>query len=179
MLGHRVDRCALILIVLGLALGPGLNFAAYVVRLRDLRWCQRERGILLYHLFWSAALSVLALVAALALGSSGAWAAALAAVSCQGIYSLSFLEAWSLTQGSHSIGILASAASAPGGVPREGLIASHVHIGDEKKAYRLIVVESLGLVRLEGERVALTRRGRWFAAFLALLHWIAKLDEAQ
>ncbi|MFI4987422.1 MAG: hypothetical protein ACHQF3_08265 [Alphaproteobacteria bacterium] len=156
---------------------PALHFIAYALCLREWGVFQTERGIFLYHFAAGAALTLIALVAAATLASSAAWATAVSAIACQGIYSLSFLEVWSLTQGSNSIGILATAAAA-GGMPRERLIASHVRIGDEKKAYRLVVVERLGLVRIEGGRVSVTGLGGLLAAFLAGLHWLAKLGEA-
>jgi hypothetical protein len=108
------------------AFGIGLvylvaHFVLYVFPLRQKAFFQSERGIFLYHL----ASAVLFSVAALALWkvefNDAGLATALALIAAHGIYSISFLELWSLAQGSYSIAIIAGAAS-QGAVSREYLI---------------------------------------------------------
>ena len=82
----------------------GLHLLVYRTVLRD-RWpCfGTERGIFLYHTasFLAANLTVIGL------GLEGSWPIWLAfMIGTHGIYSLSFLELWSLAQGSYSLALL-------------------------------------------------------------------------
>jgi hypothetical protein len=142
-----------------------INLAVYSALRGRLACFGSERGILLYQ-----ALSVVVLIAG-CLGcllidpSAPALAGLIAAIALHGIYSLSFLELWSLAEGSYSLSILEHIEQ----TTRHGT-AIDVHrleaLGGSKKAQRLTGLERLGLVRFTNDQVALTHRGRKVADVL-------------
>src|SRR5262249_7478200 len=84
----------------------GIHLAVYLVTVRGIVLCQQEKWILLYHV---------GLAGAVTLANSMAWWWAVGnsslsdvcgSLALNGIYSLSFLELWSLAQGSYSLQIL-------------------------------------------------------------------------
>jgi hypothetical protein len=126
------------------------NGLSYGLVLRRMRVFGSERGIFL---FQSCSFSMLVCITALIsihslpLSTSGLFI--LSAVSLHGIYSLSFLEVWSLSEGSYSISILRHIISTNGKVGFEDL----EHLGaiairkDENRHSGLC---SLGLIRKTG-----------------------------
>src|SRR5204863_6667806 len=95
-------------------------------------------------------------------------------VSLHGLYSMSFLELWSLSQGGYSLQILdlierSEAAGAP------VAFAALCDIGASKRAGRLGGIERLGLVQRDGNRVSLTGPGWTVASVLAAFAWAANL----
>jgi len=90
-------------------------------------------------------------------------AGAVMIVGLQGIYSLSFLELWSLAQGGYSLRILMD-WEATGRTPDwTGL----QRIGAAKKANRLASLQRLSLLLTHQSNFSLSRRGRLVAAALA------------
>jgi hypothetical protein len=85
-------------------------------------------------------------------------------VSLQGIYSLSFLELWSLTQGGYSLTILKKVQES-GGVASAADLASLGQIGAGKQTGRLQGLEKLHLLQSRQNQIAITPLGK-FAAFL-------------
>src|SRR5438093_12043221 len=82
------------------------HFLIYLIVLRNTRLFRSERVIFLYH-FIPAVIMALAVVGlSIVLSSEEMLASAVLVISLQGIYSLSFLELWSLAHGSYSISIL-------------------------------------------------------------------------
>jgi len=124
-----------------------------------------ERTIFLYH-FLSWIISV---------GGAGAWglctqglpAAGALTVLCgslHGIYSLSFLELWSLSQGSYSLSILTAVerdSTLESLRPDAALLGA---IGQQKRAARLVSLQRLGLLNA---REAVTPPGRLAAALIS------------
>ena len=98
-------------------------------------------------------------------------AAAVALVATHGIYSISFLELWSLSEGSYSIGILNELASGPAR-SKAALIDARSQIGSTKKANRLQILSRFGIVIGEEDCWRLTTRGRYLASFLQALNWL-------
>lgn len=149
-----------------------VHLAAYVVWLRRLAPLRTEKGIFLYH-FGSAALTGLLAVAAAFMDPSGfGIAGCVLVLSVHGIYSLSFLELWSLAQGGYSLSIIADIAhaEASGTEPNFSGLAA---IGAAKQADRVAALERLGLISRVGERLSLTTRGSAIAATLhALRRWV-------
>ena len=98
--------------LLAIAAYLAAHFAAYVVVLRHRAGLRSEKGIFLYH-FASAVFAGLAGVAFAVLEPDRFGLSGLVLVlSLHGIYSLSFLELWSLAQGGYSLSIIASVAQA-------------------------------------------------------------------
>ena len=98
--------------LLAIAAYLAAHFATYVVALRHWAALRSEKGIFLYH-FGSAVFVGLAGVTFAVLEPDRFGLSGLVLVlSLHGIYSLSFLELWSLAQGGYSLSIIASVAQA-------------------------------------------------------------------
>lgn len=153
------------------------HLAVYVAGLRRLTPLCTEKGIFLYH-FGSAVITGLAALAAalidpLEFGLAGF----VIVLSVHGIYSLSFLELWSLAQGGYSLSIIAGIAhaEATGTEPDFSGLAA---IGAAKQADRVAALERMGLISRSGERISLMPRGRAIAAVLhALRRWVDPGDK--
>jgi hypothetical protein len=148
------------------------HFLAYVVFLRHAARLRTEQGIFFYH-FASAVLTGLAgLTAAVAELDGFGFVGLVLVLSVHGIYSLSFLELWSLAQGGYSLSVLRSIerAEASGAEPD----FSHLErIGETKQRERLAGLEQLGLIATNDNQAALTDRGGAIATLLrGLLRWI-------
>jgi hypothetical protein len=162
---------------LGFSLGwVGLHLLLYVLVLRHMRAFSRERVIFLYHLASTLGL-VLALLGWIALAPLPSWLAGLVgAFALHSIYSISFLELWSLAEGGYSLAILTRIEALRAvGAPVD-LAALH-EIGGSKKGSRLRGLQGMGLVEERTERLELTSFGRLVAAVLALLAWSANLKQ--
>ena len=154
-----------------------VHLAAYVAWLRRLALLRTEKGIFLYH-FGSAVLTGLFAVAAAfsdpaEFGLSGC----VLVLSVHGIYSLSFLELWSLAQGGYSLSIIAGIvrAEASGAEPDFSGLAA---IGVAKQADRVAALERLGLISRSAESISLTARGSAIAAVLhALRRWVDPAEQ--
>jgi len=146
------------------------HFACYWVIVRRRKGLVSERFILLYHLVPATVFGLVALGIAFAVGGEGPAAAALAAIFAHGIYSLTFLELWTLSQISYSREVLALAATVTG-TTRDAAIRELAGIGDRKKAGRLESLEKLGLVRQNSDTFRLTCSGRLVSLFLSCLRW--------
>ena len=150
------------------------HFLAYLW-LRRLAALRTEKGIFLYHLVPALVMSAIALIAALenpAFGLAGL-AALLAA---QGLYSLSFLELWTLAQGGYSLSIIAEVVRAEAaGTPPD--LAGLAAIGEAKQSDRVSALRAMGLVQDASDRIELTPRGRAVAfALHALRRWVDPAD---
>jgi hypothetical protein len=145
-----------------------VHLVVYVIWYRHVPKLRTEAAILAYHvLSYGFLLGVLTLAGAM-LGQPG-WIAALFAGGLHGIYSLSFLELWSLTQGSYSLGILARIAQ-NGGQASGQELATLQGIGATKQAERRGALHRLGLTQLDG---APTFRGRLAAVPLRAILWLS------
>jgi hypothetical protein len=112
-----------------------------------------ERGIFLYHL-----LSFLLMAAILPWLSEDMALSLMLAVGLHGLYSLSFLEVWSLTQGSYSLSLIEIIHRSPAARPET--ITASITIGAEKTQGRTEDLAKMGLVRHEGTTVKLTAIGK-------------------
>jgi hypothetical protein len=157
----------------------GLSYLAahvllYFSVLRNRRFFQSERGIFLYHFFSATVFTCVALGAVLAYFSDAIVAVAIGLIAVHCIYSISFLELWSLAEGSYSMSILTGIASR-GTLPRKILIEAFAGIGDAKKDNRLAVLSEMSLARHEGNHWRLTACGRLLADALSLLCRLAAI----
>jgi hypothetical protein len=147
------------------------HFALYCVVLRHNTSVSSERGILLYHVKSAILLGLTGVVFVLAApDTSLALAAFAAGAACQGIYSLSFLELWTLSQISYSREVLSLATREK--LTRPEVVLRLAAVGDRKKADRLGALIGLGLVRQQGETWVLSRRGLGAALLLKSLLWL-------
>ena len=153
-----------------------MHFVAYLLIFRHTDTFRSERAIFLYHFVPAVVTSLLVLAVSVVGFSENTFAAAVLVISLQGIYSLSFLELWSLAQGGYSISILISvdAASRGGIAPDFSALES---IGASKRAGRLDDLQGLGLIRRRDGMVTLTAIGIVVANFFALLAWLADVKQ--
>jgi hypothetical protein len=166
----------------GVALAIGMSYLAlhvllYVFVLRGRPLVQSERGIFLYHFASAAVFTLVALCVAVTYLSDAAFATAVGLSAIHGIYSLSFLELWTLAEGSYSMSILTGIAS-QGRLSRSTLIGAFARIGDAKKDDRLSVLSKLSLARRDGNHWRLSARGRVVANLVNLLIWLAAIKKS-
>ena len=144
----------------------GTHFLLYVVRFRHSKLAASERAIFLFHFFSAFALGVASAVIVFAFPSEDVVAAAFACVSAHGIYSLTFLELWTLAQISYSRDVLLRAR---GSDLDEAAIAALASVGEAKRVARLNALSKSGLVRREGAKWSLTAKGRFGALILRVI----------
>ena len=143
-----------------------INLALYIALRRRITWLTSEQGILLYQALSSAVLIVVGFAVVSMDPSVRVMAGLVAATALHGIYSLSFLELWSLAEGSYSLSILEhieQATRQDQAVDVNGLES----LGGSKNEQRLGSLERLGLIRGTADQVTLTHRGRRVARVLA------------
>jgi hypothetical protein len=153
-----------------------LHFLLYVLVLRGRPLVQSERGIFLYHFGSAAVFTLVAFCLAVSYFSDAAIASAIGLSALHGIYSLSFLELWTLAEGSYSMSILTGIDS-QGMLSRNALIDAFARIGDAKKGNRLSVLSNLSLGRREGSYWRLSARGQLLAILLNALVWLAAIKK--
>jgi hypothetical protein len=140
------------------------HFLLYALLLRQCRAFQTERGIFLYH--FVPAVVLLVVVGSRSVTSPGeSFEEGVLVVALQGIYSLSFLELWSLSQGGYSIRILNAIESAREAGTEPDAQCWH-DFGKGKTSLRLPGLEKLGMVRRRGDVWELTGAGTGVAACL-------------
>lgn len=97
-------------------------------------------------------------------------------MSLHGIYSLSFLELWSLAQGGYSLNILEYIHS-KGEVGVEADLSQLKQIGSFKKANRIDSLQRLKLIRHQEEQLSLTQFGLFTIFFLRSIAWLVNLKK--
>jgi hypothetical protein len=151
------------------------NFLAYTVVFRLIPFFRTELGILLAHVV-SFVVLVSLVTAQAVLGSDGlriVLPQIALAFSLHGIYSLSFLELWSLTQGSYSLSILELVAGARHPVSLQ-VIEPLCAIGPVKRTSRNSNLISLRLLRDTGDgKTRLTPAGHVCATGIRWLLWFS------
>lgn len=152
------------------------HFLAYGLVFRHIRYFQTETGIFRLHA-WSFFIIELALVTLRLcpiLGNTQIGAPLfIFAGSLHGIYSLSFLELWSLTEGSFSLSIINHVAQAKGTCSLQSLVPLS-SIGAQKTSSRVSSLTSAGLLRPKsGAGSELTRFGAFAALCIRLLLWFS------
>jgi len=165
----------------GVTVATGLSYLAlhlllYIFVFRGRSLVQSEQGILLYHVV-SFAVFILAAFSTVAIHfSETALAIAIGLSAIHGIYSLSFLELWTLAEGSYSMSILTGIES-QGTLARTRLIDAFARIGDAKKGDRLSTLSNLSLADRCGDYWQLSARGRLVAYLVNFLVWLAALKK--
>lgn len=87
------------------------------------------------------------------------------------IYSISFLEIWSFSQGSYSSQIIRNIAKNPG-ITAQQAIALMSHIGNSKRLERVVALQRLRLIK-DQEEISLTPAGRCVSNFILGICWLA------
>ena len=151
-----------------------LHFLAYVLILRKLALFGLEKSIFLYHVISAFLFFCAVLLSMLRDASQEHIVVAVAVICLHGIYSLTFLELWTLSQISFSREVLIRIAK-QGSLKMSPPPADLVQIGESKKAGRLDVMLQLNLIEREDSHFHLTRRGRLVSAALATIAWLANL----
>jgi hypothetical protein len=154
-----------------------IHALVYVLWGRKSAYFTAESHIFLFHALPGVVVTAIAGSAWLLAPSQDSFAAFVFVVSLQGIYSISFLELWSLAQGGYSISILGeiARAQANGVTPDLDALGS---IGMDKQRGRLDGLARLGLLSLSGDgRHGLTRRGRLVASAIAAIRRTANLRD--
>lgn len=151
-----------------------VHLALFVFIFRHQPRFQTEGGVLLLHIVSAAAL-VSILFVRFALGpNEEKFALAVAAGAAHGIYSLSFLEIWALSDGGYSLRVLYEVV-VRGKSTLPELEAAFTVMSGRKKQGRLDSLLKLGLVNKEGNGYSLTSRGKVVAKFIAVLGHLAQL----
>lgn len=146
-----------------------MHFNFYCFHGRYNKWLCTEKGIFLYHFISFVSVGLLTPIILFRLyGLENIFQIGLSAIALHGIYSLSFLELWSLAQGSFSISVLRSNANKL--TSQNEVIANLTKIGDDKFVARLNSLQELGLLEKSNSRViSLTTKGRLVAIFLGFV----------
>lgn len=157
---------------LAIATYLAVHFAGYVLVLRNRAGLRSEKGIFLYHLASAVLAGLAALAFAVLEPDAFGFAGVVLVLSLHGIYSVSFLELWSLAQGGYSLSILAGVLQAEAS-GKEPDFAGLAAIGRAKQAGRVAALERLGLVSGTEGRIALTAHGGRIAFLLhAVRSWV-------
>lgn len=148
------------------------HFSLYFLSLRHKSWLGNERGILLFHVYSASLLVFIAFATFLAFPTTQFVAAAIAGIFAHGIYSLTFLELWSLSQISYSQEVLIRASFK--GLDKQA-IEELVEIGENKRKDRLTGLERSGLIQLSENYWKLTLLGKLVAMCLKLVQLIPNM----
>ena len=153
-----------------------LHFFTYVFVLRKLEIFELEKSIFLYHVIPAFLFCCAVLFSLVANTSEQYIAVAVALICVHGIYSLTFLELWTLSQISFSREVLIHVAK-HGSLETAPPPRDLVQIGESKRSGRLDVMLRLRLIEQEDDHFHLTRRGRLVGSALATIAWLANLRE--
>ena len=150
------------------------HLGAYIAVFRGWPTFGRESTIFQYHFVSFCLMCVASLIGLAASGLQLSTALALTAVgvAAHAIYSISFLELWSLAEGGYSLNVLRHADSA-GAIDVQALAA----VGTSKKDNRIRGLVRLGLACETDGRFELTGRGRLVATLLRAVAWPANLRQ--
>ena len=131
---------------------------------------RQERGIFLYHAVFFILGVVGATVASIVVDGTLDIRAPIIVAALQGVYSMTFLEAWSLSEGSYSYSILRQINS--DGMPDTTSLET---IGAGKRIARSDGLIKLGLLDRSEDEIAITTRGRITAQLLVFALWLINL----
>ncbi len=153
------------------------HLSLYVAYLRRKRRLSSERGIFQYHFLSGCTFSLLLLALSAIYPTPHTFAVAAGLIALHGIYSMTFLEFWSLTQGSYSIQIMRKVRLSDA-LPTAVAIRELSLIGEQKRQERLQALLDLGLLRQESERLVPTSTGHLAARGLRMLLYFTNYQES-
>jgi hypothetical protein len=160
--------------VTGLFCYLGIHFLAFVLVFRHQELFRQERVLFLYHAVPAVLGAACVLAVSLLEARQSLLAEAVLVISLQGIYSLSFLELWSLTEGGYSLHILRRFKIGGGTMSPADMVVLE-QIGADKRGSRLAALIRLGLIGFDGDGYRLTRRGRMLSGSFAFLFHLVNL----
>lgn len=137
--------------------GIGTFFFLHVVLLKH--YLASEARIFIFHVAIFLFLPMLSLIVALRLGLQVLPLDVLTLYGLSAIYSLSFLELWSLSEGGYSLQILAAINSGSSG----DLLSQASVVGQTKQTARIEGLIRLGLVCRCDDRLVITTKGNLVA----------------
>jgi hypothetical protein len=143
-----------------------VHLGLYIFVLRHRAEFGQEATIFGYHFCSAILVSVVSLGSWIVFPNTVQVAAAIAAICIHGIYSTSFLELWSLSEGGYSLSILrlVNKARAEGRALDRGAL---VALGETKKGNRVEGLVKLRLAHQSTDLLVLTAFGRLTAAVFA------------
>jgi hypothetical protein len=150
------------------------HFAAYLLFFRHRGRLSTERSVFRYHFVSACLLSLAAILGVIRNPGDAAIATAIGVIFAHGIYSLSFLELWTLSQISYSREILLL-AKLRGQFAKNAPPPELTRVGDSKKNDRFESLCRLKLLRHDGEVIKLTLPGRLIGNTLRAIAWLAHL----
>ncbi len=143
-----------------------MHLLTYILYGRHSSILKNERGIFLFH-FISFVVFIICFAATSYLANqSESLYIATAGIALHGIYSLSFLELWSLSQGGYSISILRLSPITTDN--EDGSLQKLEEIGNLKFSDRLKSLENLGMLKRNNNEIIVTTVGAIFTGLLKL-----------
>ncbi len=167
---HFSEREAMTWIIIGSYIA--VHFLLYTLIFRHRAFFWSEWGILLFLLVPAAILVILAFASFLWQPSFESLALFVSAFAACGIYTLSFLECWLLSEGGYSLRILSELVRSGTATPAE-LEMQFIDMSARKKINRLESLLGMGMVKKDSDRFQLTRQGNAVAGVLTLIAAIA------
>jgi hypothetical protein len=105
------------------------------------------------------------------LTSADPWIAVMSSAALHGIYSLTFLEMWSLAEGGYTIALLRASSTQP--MDHDSLLQTLARLGDGKREARIDGLTTLQLVSVgEDHIVRLTPFGQVASSLLVAVRWL-------
>lgn len=154
-----------------------LNFTFYLVCFRYLSIGKSELGIFLYQLVSLIMLIFLNAFITYDLNLETLILSVIFSTTFHGIYSLSFLEIWSLSEGGYSLQILNIIDKYSGSLP-DSSFRILVQVGDEKKKDRIKSLAKLNLINLSGDEISLTGYGKFASYGIKFVRTLANIYKA-
>jgi membrane-associated HD superfamily phosphohydrolase len=151
-------------------IGLSVHILLYFFFLR--KKVRTEVNILGYHILLSLFLAVITIL--FLKSQYASYSAIILTVSIYGIYSLSFLELWTLSQISYSREILVKA--------KNGIISENndyfvqlQNLGDQKRVARLNSLKSKRIIFIKNNTWHLTKLGQFIANILNIILWLPNI----
>jgi len=154
-----------------------LNFLIYFFYYRHRPIGRSEKGIFLYQLMSLLILTTLTVLIVHDQNLEAFITAIIFSISIHGIYSLSFLEIWSLSEGGYSLQILDIIDRNMGFLPEESF-NNLVKVGDEKKSKRINSLVKLNLIKVSGNYISLTYYGIIASVIVKSFRFLADIKKA-
>lgn len=148
------------------------HFVAYITALRFTAPFGRERVIFGYHFLSFGFIAAAGAGLCFTQLRSAPVTAVILVLSIHGIYSLSFLELWSLSEGGYSLRLLRLIATGEDPAALAQAQQSGAEIAAAKLSQRIASLRALGLIQSADEGGDFTPIGRCAAAVLSAVLWL-------
>jgi hypothetical protein len=156
-----------------------LHFLAYAFGLRFLIFFSQEKNIFAYHFFSCLLMGIVLIGCLLFFPLRETIALTIGSASLHGIYSISFLELWSLSQAGYSLRILFNLQKKE----ENAIDSNHLKsLGKVKIEQRIQNLQRLGLIAFDAGKFYLTVKGRIVSLllkFIIILSASERLEETK